>query len=144
MSEPVAGDEVFPITVRAVDLGLPAKLSDTRVVLTGVPRAAKNGPNKPPVIEENGEGLYHISDADQVGLTVAIVEAEDPDGDLLWWSITEGNVNETFSIRSDNGALLLAKPIEQLAKNLTEIVLVVKVTDSELEVTKKVLCFSLL
>lgn len=138
VSEPLAGDEVFPILVRATDRGLPAKLTDTRVVLTGVPRAVRNGPNKPPIIKDSGERTVHISDADQVGLTVAMIEAEDADGDILWWNIVEGNVNDTFSIRPDNGALLLAKPIDQLAPNLTEITLVVKVSDQELEAKKKV------
>lgn len=58
--------------------------------------------------------------------------------DKFRWSIVSGNLNETFSIRSESGSLQLAKPIENLPLNVQEIVLTVKVTDLEEEDTAKV------
>lgn len=40
-----------------------------------------------------------ISSSKNIDETLCIVEAEDPDGDQLWWSIMSGNLNNIFSIR---------------------------------------------
>ncbi|VDM81640.1 unnamed protein product, partial [Strongylus vulgaris] len=37
----------------------------------------------------------------QVGFTIAKIEAVDPDGDPIWWSIEGGNVNKTFALKPD-------------------------------------------
>uniref|UniRef100_A0A1I7XJY0 Cadherin domain protein n=1 Tax=Heterorhabditis bacteriophora TaxID=37862 RepID=A0A1I7XJY0_HETBA len=91
-------------------------------------------PNRQPkFIEKNTDGYrIPISDADQIGVTIGKLEAHDPDGDPLWWSIVDGNINEAFSVNADSGLLVLALPIENLPHNLSEIKLKVKVTDGEL------------
>uniref|UniRef100_A0A0M3JKP0 Protocadherin-16 (inferred by orthology to a human protein) n=1 Tax=Anisakis simplex TaxID=6269 RepID=A0A0M3JKP0_ANISI len=78
-----------------------------------------------------------ISDADNVGETIGLIEAEDPDGDQLWWTITAGNLNSTFAIRCDAGELVLARPLEYVDFNLTEFHLEFSVSDGIDEATGK-------
>lgn len=59
----------------------------------------QEGNHKPRLLNEHHWSRLPISDADNVGETIGLIEAEDPDGDQLWWTITAGNLNNTFAIR---------------------------------------------
>ncbi|KIH42495.1 cadherin domain protein, partial [Ancylostoma duodenale] len=139
-SVPLKADEVVTLTIQATDRGLPAQMTQTRAILTAValPQRTKGAANRAPSFAKNDGRKIPVSDADQVGFTIAKIEAIDPDGDAIWWSIESGNVNETFALRSDNGLLQLAKPIETLAHNVTSVILTIKISDGQLNATSEI------
>ncbi|KAK6741188.1 hypothetical protein RB195_009193 [Necator americanus] len=139
-SVPLTADEVVTLTIQATDRGLPAQMTQTRVVLTavGLPQRSKGVENRAPSFAKNDGRKIPVSDADQVGFTIAKIEATDPDGDAVWWSIEAGNVNETFALRPDSGLLQLAKPVETLSHNVTSIVLTIKISDGQLNATSEI------
>ncbi|VDM85290.1 unnamed protein product, partial [Strongylus vulgaris] len=137
---PLKADEVVTLTIQATDRGLPAQMTQTRVILTAValPQRSKEAKNQAPNFGKNDGRKIPVSDADQVGFTIAKIEAVDPDGDPIWWSIEGGNVNETFALKPDSGLLQLAKPIDSLSRNVTSILLTIKITDGELNATSEI------
>lgn len=56
------------------------------------------GNGKPKLLNKNRWARLSISDADGIGETVGVIEAEDPDSDQLWWKIIDGNSNNIFAI----------------------------------------------
>ncbi|KAJ1372473.1 hypothetical protein KIN20_034641 [Parelaphostrongylus tenuis] len=62
----------------------------------------------------------------------------DPDGDAIWWSIIDGNINETFSLKADSGLLQLAKPIENIRQNISSVILLIQISDGQLNETTKI------
>ncbi|CAJ0589790.1 unnamed protein product [Cylicocyclus nassatus] len=134
---PLKAEEVVTLTIQATDRGLPAQMTQIRAILTAVAllQRTKDAKNQAPSFGKNDGRQIPVSDADQVGFTIAKIEAVDPDGDPIWWSIFGGNMNETFALRPNSGLLQLAKPIESLARNVTNIVLTIKITDGQLNAT---------
>ncbi|CAI4228047.1 unnamed protein product [Auanema sp. JU1783] len=134
-TEPLGGDEVFNIRVQATDKGLPGHMSETPVVITGiaVPKSNKKK-NKKPIIKNTTQNLL-VSDTDQVGVTIATLQALDDDSEVLWWEIQEGNIEKVFTIRSDietnSGYLLLAKSLSVLSSEIKEIPLTLSVSDGD-------------
>ncbi|KAK6054008.1 hypothetical protein COOONC_08483 [Cooperia oncophora] len=129
-SAPMKADEVATLTIQATDRGLPAQMTQTRAILTAIaaPQRAKGSVNRPPQFAKGTSRKVPVSDADQVGFTVAKLEAVDPDGDTIWWSIVDGNIYEAFSLKSDSGLLQLAKSVESLPHNTSSVILKIRVT----------------
>uniref|UniRef100_A0A914RUF4 Anaphase-promoting complex subunit 1 n=1 Tax=Parascaris equorum TaxID=6256 RepID=A0A914RUF4_PAREQ len=116
--EPLKGDEIAPLTIQlpycnsfpppklqvffqATDMGHPYNTASARIILTATARKSseKESNRKPRLLNQHHWSRLPISDADNVGETIGLIEAEDPDGDQLWWTITAGNLNSTFAIR---------------------------------------------
>uniref|UniRef100_A0A915BTY2 Cadherin domain-containing protein n=3 Tax=Parascaris TaxID=6254 RepID=A0A915BTY2_PARUN len=129
--EPLKGDEIAPLTIQATDMGHPYNTASARIILTAIARKSseKESNRKPRLLNQHHWSRLPISDADNVGETIGLIEAEDPDGDQLWWTITAGNLNSTFAIRCDAGELLLARPLEYVNLSVTEFHLEFSVSD---------------
>ncbi|VDK56731.1 unnamed protein product [Gongylonema pulchrum] len=84
---------------------------------------------KPRLLNEDRWTRLTISDADAVGETIGLIEADDPDGDQLWWKLTDGNYNNTFAIRCDTGELYLAKSLDYISMDISEVKLKFVVSD---------------
>ncbi|VDK86986.1 unnamed protein product, partial [Litomosoides sigmodontis] len=130
-SESLKGNESYQMAVKASDMGQPSQTSPpVSITLNAVGRAVKtNGNGKPKLLHENRWARLSISDADGIGERIGIIEAEDPDGDQLWWKIIDGNPNNAFAISCDMGELYLAKSIDFIMKNITEVKLKFAVSD---------------
>uniref|UniRef100_A0A0R3RMF6 Cadherin n=1 Tax=Elaeophora elaphi TaxID=1147741 RepID=A0A0R3RMF6_9BILA len=131
-SESLKENESYQLIVKASDMGQPSQVSSpVSITLNAIGRHAKtmteNG--KPKLLNENRWSRLSISDADGIGETIGLIEAEDPDGDLLWWKIIGDNPNNAFAIRCDAGELYLAKSINSIMKNITEVELKFTVSD---------------
>ncbi|OZC11535.1 hypothetical protein X798_01393 [Onchocerca flexuosa] len=130
-SESLKENKSYQLTVEASDMGQPQQTSpSTSITLNAIGRHAKITANgKPKLLNENRWVQLSISDADSVGETIGLIEAEDPDGDQLWWKIIDGNPNNTFAISCDAGELYLAKSLDFIERNITEVRLKFSVTD---------------
>ncbi|CAG9538889.1 unnamed protein product [Cercopithifilaria johnstoni] len=130
-SESLKENESYQLTVKASDMGQPSQISPpVLVTLNAIGRHAKTIENgKPKLLNANRWDRLSISDADSIGETIGVIEAEDPDGDQLWWKIIDGNPNNTFAISCDSGELYLAKSIDFIMKNITEVRLKFTVSD---------------
>jgi hypothetical protein len=58
-----------------------------------------------------GNYSYSVSDGVVVGASVGNVEATDPDGDALTYSIAAGNTNSSFAVNATTGAITVAKKL---------------------------------
>uniref|UniRef100_A0A915PC44 Uncharacterized protein n=1 Tax=Setaria digitata TaxID=48799 RepID=A0A915PC44_9BILA len=117
-SKSLKENEVYRLVVKASDMGRPQQTSSP-VLMNG----------KPKLLNENRWARLSISDADDIGETIGLIEAEDPDGDQLWWKITGGNLNNIFAIKCDTGELYLAKSHRFMTRNITELKLKFTVSD---------------
>uniref|UniRef100_A0AAF5PQC7 Cadherin domain-containing protein n=2 Tax=Wuchereria bancrofti TaxID=6293 RepID=A0AAF5PQC7_WUCBA len=124
-------NENYQLTVKASDMGQPLQTSSpVLVTLNAIRRHTKKTANgKPKLLNENRWTRLSISDADSIGETIGLIEAEDPDGDQLWWKIIGGNPNNTFAISCDAGELYLAKSLDFIRKNITIVRLKFAVND---------------
>ena len=75
------------------DLGSPSKSSTTRVSIQilGIPEETPN----PPVFRQPNQKV-EVTESDSVGFLVALVQAIDEDGDLLWYKITGDSKSFNF------------------------------------------------
>ena len=68
-----------------------------------------------------------VLESDPVGHLVAHLEAEDKDGDDLWYTVVKGDPENEFYISPDKGTLLLAKRLDYETRNFYN--LTVRVSD---------------
>ncbi|XP_042896565.1 fat-like cadherin-related tumor suppressor homolog isoform X3 [Parasteatoda tepidariorum] len=107
---PVKGGQQYELLVTASDGGKPSLSSNSRIILEviSIPVSSKS----PPVIQPLESQSLVISESEKVGNLVAMIQADDPDGDSLWYSISGGNVGDMFMIQSKGGAVLLARKLK--------------------------------
>ncbi|KJH45107.1 cadherin domain protein [Dictyocaulus viviparus] len=137
---PAKAEEVFTVTIQVTDRGLPPQMNQAKIIMTAIAtkERAKGVVNRAPEFVKNTSKKIPVSDADQVGFTIGKFEAMDPDGDTIWWSIIDGNLNDTFSLKSDSGLLQLSKPIESIHHNISSLILLIQISDGELNDTTEV------
>lgn len=75
--------------IRASDNGEPQRSHQTRVSVQVV-EAPKESEN-PPVFKTNNQSVA-VTESDEAGFLVALVQASDKDGDSLWYDILGKNV----------------------------------------------------
>ncbi|MDZ4689197.1 MAG: cadherin domain-containing protein [Planctomycetaceae bacterium] len=93
---------VFNLTVVVTDNGVPTA-SDTAAVTINVLDATNHPPEfQPPT-------TFTISENRPVGYVVGEVNATDPNGDTLTYSIVGGNTDAQFAINSTTGVITVAK-----------------------------------
>ncbi|ELU08218.1 hypothetical protein CAPTEDRAFT_222745 [Capitella teleta] len=114
----------YDITVQAVDNGDPQKVNQVRVFFSVVDRPVTSA--NPPRFNAL-EPVARVMEDDPVGTSSLIVGAEDDDGDKIWFSISDGNEDDTFSIDPENGNVLLAKALDWETRN--EYNITVRITD---------------
>ncbi|KAE9554056.1 hypothetical protein FO519_002752 [Halicephalobus sp. NKZ332] len=135
-----SGKEVH-ISVLAKDNGEPRMNSSIMLTLEPLGRSRKSASNnhKPKFIEKDSWKELYVSDSDPVGVIVGLIRAEDDDNDPLWFGIASDseNPNETFAFKSSTGELILARSVNLIDPNLSEVKLSVIVSDGIAEVVDK-------
>ncbi|XP_076376857.1 FAT atypical cadherin kugelei isoform X4 [Megalopta genalis] len=119
-----AGQE-FEMLIRAADSGEPQRSHQTRVSVqvVEIPKESENSP----VFRTNNQSV-EVTESDEVGFLVALVQAIDKDGDSLWYDIVDGDKRDEFFIGRDNGNVLLAKKLDWETQNFYN--LTISVTDN--------------
>ncbi|XP_044007072.1 fat-like cadherin-related tumor suppressor homolog isoform X2 [Aphidius gifuensis] len=114
----------YEMMIRAADNGTPQRSHQTRVSVQviEIPKDSKYSP----VFKLNNQTAA-VTESDEVGFLVALVQATDKDGDILWYDIIDGDKNDEFFIGRDNGNVLLAKKLDWEKKNFYN--LTISVTD---------------
>lgn len=71
--------------MKASDKGLPQRSATSRVLLdvVSIPKTSNNVP-----VVKDGNQVTNVIENEIVGDMVTLIEAEDPDGDQLWYSFT--------------------------------------------------------
>lgn len=113
-------DEKWNLTVRATDGG--GLFSETSFLVTVVA-----GPNtKPPVFSRN---VYdaQVNESAQINATVLVVQADDPETDLVKYSIVSGNDLRQFTINSENGSVTIIRKLDR--ETLTKYQLMIRAED---------------
>ncbi|XP_014600494.1 PREDICTED: fat-like cadherin-related tumor suppressor homolog isoform X3 [Polistes canadensis] len=118
-----AGQE-YEMMIRATDSGEPQRSHQTRISVQVV-EVAKESEN-PPVFKSNNQSV-DVTESDEVGFLVTLVQATDKDGDSLWYDILDGDKRDEFFIGRDNGNVLLAKQLDWETQNFYN--LTIGVTD---------------
>ncbi|KAF2364658.1 EGF-like calcium-binding domain [Trinorchestia longiramus] len=100
----------YQLTVEARDGGRPSRQSSCTVLVTTelVPVTS----TRPPVITGPANTRVTVLEDDHIGHLVTLVEAQDPDGDRLFYQIIEGNEDRSFAIGSNNGNIVLAAVLD--------------------------------
>ncbi|VDN03543.1 unnamed protein product [Thelazia callipaeda] len=127
--ESLKENEVYELIVKASDMGKPQRTSSPVLITLNAIGRQKETNGKPKLLNANAWNRLSISDADSIGETIGLIEAEDPNGDQLWWKIISGNPNNLFAIRCDAGELYLAKSIDSINNNISEVILGFSVSD---------------
>lgn len=124
----------YEMMIRAADNGVPQRSHQTRVSVQVV--EAPKESNYPPIFKINNQTAA-VTESDEVGFLVALVQATDKDGDTLWYDIIDGDKNDEFFIGRDNGNVLLAKKLDWENKNFYN--LTISVTDGIFKNTTQLL-----
>ncbi|XP_058804510.1 fat-like cadherin-related tumor suppressor homolog isoform X2 [Phymastichus coffea] len=109
----------FDMIIRASDEGEPPRSHQARISVQVVetPKESAN----PPVFKSVNQSV-EVTESDNVGFFVALMQASDKDGDTLWYDIVDGDPRDEFVIGRDNGNILLARQLDwetQSSYNLT-------------------------
>ncbi|XP_044594516.1 fat-like cadherin-related tumor suppressor homolog isoform X4 [Cotesia glomerata] len=104
----------YEMMIRAADNGDPQRSHQTRVSVQVVelPKESKY----PPIFKSINQ-IATVTESDQVGFLVALVQATDQDGDTLWYDIIDGDERDEFFIGRDNGNVLLGRKLDWETKN---------------------------
>ncbi|XP_023214189.1 fat-like cadherin-related tumor suppressor homolog, partial [Centruroides sculpturatus] len=105
--------QTFELMIKASDNGTPQRSSVARVIIEVVPLYRSS---RLPVFQDVDSHIV-VTESDKVGHLVTLVKAEHTEGRRLWYSILDGNVNDTFIIQPNTGAVLLAKKLDWETKS---------------------------
>ncbi|KAK6637236.1 hypothetical protein RUM44_007650 [Polyplax serrata] len=100
--------------IRASDNGTPQKNSTVRVSVTVI--SIKKDSEHPPLIDKP-EQQVQVTESDEIGYLVALVQATDEDGDRIWYRIVDGDPRHEFFIGHETGNILLAKKLDWETQN---------------------------
>ncbi|XP_054721928.1 LOW QUALITY PROTEIN: fat-like cadherin-related tumor suppressor homolog [Uloborus diversus] len=107
---PLKGGQQYELMVTVSDGGKPSLSSNARVILEVV--SVSEHSKSSPILHPLEPNTIVVSESEKVGNLVAMVQAEDPDGDTIWYSLAGGNVGDMFLIQSKGGAVLLARKLK--------------------------------
>lgn len=115
--------DVYEFNVKAEDNGSPQKKAKSTTVRVEVVKIGESSPS-PPVVKS--DPAVDVAESDLPGSLITDIQAEDQDGDYLWYEIIEGDENNDFYI-GESGNILLAKQLDYDVKR--EYNLTISVTD---------------
>ncbi|XP_015840548.1 fat-like cadherin-related tumor suppressor homolog isoform X7 [Tribolium castaneum] len=115
----------YELNIKATDGGNTSKSSICKVSVhvISVPLKSKH----PPVILKPPQAVK-LTEGDEIGFLVALIEAHDKDNDTLWYDIVGGDPGNDFYIGKETGNILLAQKLDYEAQN--EYSLNISVSDS--------------
>lgn len=113
----------YDLTIKCEDNGNPKKVKTTAVRI-GVVKVNEDSPNPPRII--SSDQVVDVTENDQPGYLITDFQAQDEDGDRLWYDITDGDDNNDFYV-GESGNVLLAKKLDSETKK--EYNLTISVTD---------------
>ena len=120
-------DDTFEVLVKAADLGSKELFSLSRISLSMHPRASNESFHPPRVLEKSSR--VQIFETDPIGHLVALIVADDKDGDELFFTIVDGDPNQDFYIYPDKGNLVVAQRLNFSLNNFYN--LSISVTDGK-------------
>ncbi|XP_019772654.2 fat-like cadherin-related tumor suppressor homolog isoform X8 [Dendroctonus ponderosae] len=114
----------FELNIKATDGGTHAKSSICKVLvkIVPVPLTSKH----PPVVTTPSP--VKLTEGDQIGFLVGLIQASDEDNDTLWYDIVDGDDRQDFYIGRDMGNILLAHKLDH--ERQSEYTLNISVTDT--------------
>lgn len=115
--------DAYDLTIKAEDNGNPKKAKTTSVHIEVV-KVSEDSPSPPKITKS--DQTVDVTENDLPGLLITVLQAEDEDGDKLWYDITDGDTNNDFYI-GESGNILLAKKLDCEIKK--EYNLTIAVTD---------------
>lgn len=119
----LADQDAYDLTIKAEDNGNPKKVKTTSVRIEVV-RVDDDSPNPPKIIST--DQVVDVAESDSPGYLITDIQADDEDGDHLWYEIIDGDSNSDFYI-GESGNILLAKNLNCDVKK--EYNLTIAVTD---------------
>ncbi|XP_076257504.1 FAT atypical cadherin kugelei isoform X3 [Rhynchophorus ferrugineus] len=98
----------YELNIKAVDSGTPQKSSTCKVSVkvVQVPKTSEH----PPVIK--APLPVQLTERDEIGFLVSLIQAQDDDSDRLWYDIVDGDQRQDFYIGRDTGNILLAHKLD--------------------------------
>ncbi|XP_066149601.1 fat-like cadherin-related tumor suppressor homolog isoform X2 [Euwallacea fornicatus] len=114
----------YELNIKATDGGSPPKSNTCKVSvkIVPVPETSQN----PPVVKQPSP--VKLTEGDQIGFLVALIQASDADNDSLWYDIVDGDARQDFYIGRDTGNILLAHKLDNELQD--EYILNISVTDT--------------
>ncbi|XP_044259254.1 fat-like cadherin-related tumor suppressor homolog isoform X3 [Tribolium madens] len=118
-------NQEYELNIKATDGGNTSKSSICKVSVhvISVPLKSKH----PPVILKPPQAVK-LTEGDEIGFLVALIEAHDKDNDTLWYDIVGGDPGNDFYIGKETGNILLAQKLDYETQN--EYSLNISVSDS--------------
>lgn len=103
-------DTTLKFLIEASDGGTPEPLvQETELVLRA--KSLNRGPSEAPKILLVRNHVVSLTTKERAGYTVETIDAEDPDGDDLWYEIVSGDPELYFNMWPESEKLILARPI---------------------------------
>ncbi|KAL1490534.1 hypothetical protein ABEB36_013210 [Hypothenemus hampei] len=114
----------YELNIKATDGGIHPKSNTCKVSvkIVAVPKTSKH----PPVVKQPSP--VKLTEGDQIGFLVSLIQGTDQDNDTLWYDIVDGDERRDFYIGRDMGNILLAHKLDHELQN--EYVLNISVTDT--------------
>ncbi|KAG7169023.1 fat-like cadherin-related tumor suppressor-like, partial [Homarus americanus] len=127
--------EDYEFTVQAIDNGRPQKSNSCLVLINLVP-VLKTSPNAPVMLDQP-EVRVTVLESDPIGHHVTLIEAQDDDGDQLWFDIIGGDEENMFTVGRDTGGVMVAGHLDAEQKSTYN--LTISVTDGVHVVTTQLI-----
>lgn len=104
-------DTTLKFLIEATDGGMPVPLTQEAELVLRV-KTLNRGPSEPPrILLATKNHVVSLTTKERAGYTVETIDAEDPDGDDLWFEIVSGDPDLYFNMWPESEKLILARPI---------------------------------
>ena len=107
--------------VQASDNGRTIQRNDTTHVTFTVLIRPTSSPHAP--VFDRHDVVEEVFEDFEVGTHVTSPVATDEDGDRLWYSIEDGNVDDAFAVDTQTGSIILARPLDRERRALYNLTL---------------------
>ncbi|XP_030767379.1 fat-like cadherin-related tumor suppressor homolog isoform X3 [Sitophilus oryzae] len=114
----------YELNIKAVDNGSPSRSNTCKVSVKVVP--VPESSEHPPVVKVPPP--VKLTEGDEIGFLVSLIQATDEDNDRLWYDIVDGDPRQDFYIGRDTGNVLLAHKLDH--EHQSEYSLNISVSDS--------------
>ena len=107
--------------MQASDNGRTIQRNDTTHVTFTVLIRPISSPHAP--VFDRHDVVEEVFEDFEVGTHVTSPVATDEDGDRLWYSIEDGNVDDAFAVDTQTGSIILARPLDRERRALYNLTL---------------------